>query len=408
MNIHRTRVPLAGRIALLLLCAWAIGGGPGATLASWCPSTAVQADDAQKLWVYVGTYTGKSKGIYFSELDMSSGELSAPVLAATTTSPSFLALHPNHRFLYAVNEVDRFAGMKSGSVSAFSIDPQTGALTLLNQQPSRGGGPAHLTVDRQGKNVLVANYGGGSVAVLPIGQDGRLGPATGFVQHTGSSINRSRQEAPHAHSVVLDSANRFAFVADLGLDKVLIYQYDAAQGMLAPNDPPFASVPPGSGPRHFAFHPSGRTAYVINELASTVTAFRYDASKGSLEPLQTISTLPADFTKTNSTAEIAVHPSGKFLYGSNRGHNSIAIFSIDPDTGMLTLIGHEPTQGKTPRNFAIDPTGAYLLAANQDSGTIVVFRIDPESGHLTAAGHTAAISMPVCVEMMPPLTTPAP
>jgi 6-phosphogluconolactonase len=401
MNIHRTRVSLAGRIVLLLLCAWAIGGGPGATLTSWCPSTAVQADDAQKLWVYVGTYTGKSKGIYFSELDLSSGELSAPVLAATTTSPSFLALHPNHRFLYAVNEVASFAGMKSGSVSAFSVDPQTGALTLLNQQPSRGGSPAHLTVDRQGKNVLVANYGGGSVAVLPIGQDGRLGPATGFVQHTGSSINRSRQEAPHAHSVVLDSANRFAFVADLGLDKVLIYQYDAAQGMLAPNDPPFASVPPGSGPRHFAFHPSGRTAYVINELTSTVTAFRYDAAKGSLEPLQTISTLPADFTKTNSTAEIAVHPSGKFLYGSNRGHNSIAIFAIDPDTGMLTLIGHEPTQGKTPRNFAIDPTGAYLLAANQDSGTVVVFRIDPESGHLTAAGHTAAISMPVCVEMMP-------
>jgi len=401
MSIHRTRVSLAGRIALLLLCAWAIGGGPGATLASWCPSTPVQADDAQKLWVYVGTYTGKSKGIYFSELDMSSGELSAPVLAATTTSPSFLALHPNHRFLYAVNEVDSFAGMKSGSVSAFSVDPQTGALTLLNQQPSRGGSPAHLTVDRQGKNVLVANYGGGSVAVLPIGQDGRLGPATGFVQHTGSSINRSRQEAPHAHSVVLDSANRFAFVADLGLDKVLIYQYDAAQGMLAPNDPPFASVPPGSGPRHFAFHPSGRTAYVINELASTVTAFRYDAAKGSLEPLQTISTLPADFTKTNSTAEIVVHPSGKFLYGSNRGHNSIAIFAIDPDTGMLTLIGHEPTQGKTPRNFAIDPAGAFLLAANQDSGTVVVFRIDPESGHLTAAGHTAAISMPVCVEMMP-------
>jgi 6-phosphogluconolactonase len=401
MSIHRTRVALAGRIALLLLGAWAISGGPGATLASWCPSPVVKADDAQKLWVYVGTYTGKSKGIYLSELDLSSGDLSAPVLAATTTNPSFLALHPNHRFLYAVNEVDRFAGMKSGSVSAFAIDPQTGALTLLNQQPSRGSGPAHLTVDRQGKNVLVANYGGGSVAVLPIGPDGSLGPATGFVQHTGSSINRSRQEAPHAHSVVLDSANRFAFVADLGLDKVLIYQYDAAQGLLTPNDPPFASVPPGSGPRHFAFHPSGRTAYVINELASTVIAFRYDAAKGSLEPLQTISTLPADFKKTNSTAEIVVHPSGKFLYGSNRGHNSIAIFAIDPDTGMLTLIGHELTQGKTPRNFAIDPTGAYLLAANQDSGTVVVFRIDPESGHLTATGHTAAISMPVCVEMMP-------
>jgi 6-phosphogluconolactonase len=392
MSIHRTRALLLGRIALLLLGAWAIAGGTGVTLKAQTP---------EKLWVYVGTNTGKSKGIYLSELDLRSGELSAPTLAATTVSPSFLALHPNRRFLYAVNEIDRFAGMPSGSVSAFAIDPQTGALTLLNQQPSKGGGPAHLAVDKQGKNVLVANYGGGSVAVLPIGEDGRLAPATGFEQHDGSSVNRSRQSAPHAHCVTLDAANRFAFVADLGLDEVLIYQFDAVQGLLTPNDPPFASVPPGSGPRHLAFHPNGRSAYVINELTSTVTTFRYDAAKGALEPLQTISTLPADFTKTNSTAEIVVHPSGKFLYGSNRGHNSIAIFAIDADTGQLTLIGHELTQGKTPRNFAVDPTGAFLLAANQDSGTIVVFRIDPETGRLTATGHTAEVSMPVCLEMMP-------
>jgi 6-phosphogluconolactonase len=397
MTIHRTRVPLVARIALLLLAAWAISGGGGATLALWCPSPVVKADDAQKLWAYVGT----SKGIYLGELDLRSGELTTPALVGKTANPSFLAIHPNRRFLYAVNEVASFAGMKSGSVSAFAIDPQTGALTLLNQQPSRGTEPAHLIVDRQGKNVLVANYGGGSVAVLPIDAEGRLGPATGFVQHTGSSVTQSRQAAPHAHAVILDSANRFAFVADLGLDKVLIYQFDAAQGTLAPNDPPFASVPPGSGPRHFAFHPNGRTAYVINELTSTVTTFRYDAAKGALEPLQTISTLPADFTKTNSTAEIVVHPSGKFLYGSNRGHDSIAIFAIDADTGQLTLIGHELTQGKTPRNFTVDPTGAYLLAANQGSGTIVVFRIDPESGRLTPTGHTANVSTPACVELMP-------
>jgi 6-phosphogluconolactonase len=387
MSDHRTQVRLVGRIALLL-CAWAIAGGTAVTLKAQTP---------EKLWVYVGTFTGKSKGIYLSELDLRSGELSAPTLAATTTSPSFLALHPNRRFLYSVNEIDNFARMKSGSVSAFAIDPQTGALTLLNQQPSRGAGPTHLAVDKQGKNVLVANYGGGSVAVLPIGEDGRLAPATGFEQHVSSNVKRP----PHAHCITLDAANRFAFVADLGLDKVLIYQYDAAQGLLAPNDPPFATVPPGSGPRHFTFHPNGRSAYVINELASTVTTFRYDAAKGALEPLQTISTLPADFTKTNSTAEIVVHPSGKFLYGSNRGHNSIAIFAIDADTGQLTPVGHEPTQGKTPRNFAVDPTGAFLLAANQDSGTIVVFRIDPETGRLTATGHTAEVSMPVCLEMMP-------
>jgi 6-phosphogluconolactonase len=248
--------------------------------------------------------------------------------------------------------------------------------------------------------VLVANYGGGSVSVLPIQSDGRLGPATGFVQHEGSSVNPRRQERPHAHSMNLDAANRFAFAADLGLDKVLVYRFDANRGTIVPNDPPAATVAPGSGPRHFAFHPRGRNAYVINEMTSTVTAFRYDAGRGRLTELHTISTLPQGFTGNNSTAEVQVHPSGRFLYGSNRGHDSIAIFSIDSDTGRLTQVGHQPTGGRTPRNFGIDPTGVYLLAANQESSTVTVFRIDPRTGRLTPTGQTVNVPVPVCVKMM--------
>jgi 6-phosphogluconolactonase len=394
MSIRSAHRSFLGRIALALLAAWAI-------LVLY-PLAPAAAQAPEKLRVYIGTYTGsRSKGIYLAELDLKSGQLTAQGLAATTTSPSYLALHPNRRFLYAVNEVDRFAGASGGSVSAFAIDAGTGMLTLLNQQASKGAAPTHLVVDRQGKNVLAANYTGGSVVVLPIDAEGRLGPATGFVQHTGMSVNRSRQTAPHAHGIALDAVGRFAYVADLGLDKVLIYRFDAAQGTIVPNDPPFASVPPGSGPRHLAFHPAGGFGYAINELTSTVTTFRHNADTGALEPLQTISTLPADYTRSNSTAEVVVHPSGKYLYGSNRGHNSIAIFAIDPNAGTLTPVGHEPTQGRTPRNFNIDPTGVYLLAANQDTNTVVVFRIDPATGRLTAVGAPVEFPTPVCVEFMP-------
>jgi 6-phosphogluconolactonase len=360
------------------------------------------AQAPEKLRVYVGTYTGaKSKGIYLAELEMKTGRLTLQGVAATTPNPSFLALHPNGRFLYAVNELDRFSGAAGGSVSGFAIDASTGMLTLLNQQASKGAWPTHLVVDRQGKNVLAANYGGGSVIVFPIDAEGRLGPATGFVKHVGKSVNRSRQEAPHAHGIALDAANRFAYVADLGVDKVLIYRFDAAQGTIVPSDPPAADVPPGSGPRHFAFHPGGGFGYVINELTSTVTTFRHHPDTGALDPLQTISTLPADYTRTNSTAEIAVHPSGKFLYGSNRGHNSIAIFAIDATTGLLTLVGHESTQGRTPRGFAIDPTGTYLLAGNQESNTVVVFRIDPATGRLAAVAGPTEVPTPVSFEFVP-------
>lgn len=359
------------------------------------------AEKMKKLLVYVGTDTGKSsKGIYAFDLDLESGAPTSVTLAAETVNPSFLAIHPSHRFLYAVNEIGKFSGMKSGAVTAFAVDPQTGKLTFLNQQPTKGSYPCHIIVDNHGRYVFVANYGGGSVAVLPIQADGRLGEATAFIQHEGKSVNPQRQEAPHPHSINLDAANRFAIVADLGLDKLLVYRFDLTKGTLHANDPPFASVAPGAGPRHFAFHPNGRFAYIINELNSTVTAFRYDAQSGTLTELQTVSTLPEGFEGSNTTAEVQVHPSGKFLYGSNRGHDSIVIFAIDPD-GRLRYVSHQPTQGKTPRNFGIDPTGTYLLAANQDSDNIVIFRIDKQTGKLQPTGYIVEVPTPICVKMMP-------
>ena len=356
------------------------------------------------LWVYVGTYTqGKtpSQGIYLLELDLASGSLTARGAGPNLPDPSFLAIHPSRKFLYAVNELSEFNGKKGGGVSALAIDPASGKLTLLNQQSSVGSGPCHLTVDRAGKNVLVANYGSGSVACLPIQADGTLGAASSFIQHEGKSADASRQERPHAHSINLDQANRFALVADLGLDQVRVYQFDAEKGTLTPNDPPFATVAPGSGPRHLAFHPGGRFAYVISEMANTVTAFDYDSARGTLTGIQTISTLPADFQGTSYTAEVQVHPSGKFVYGSNRGHDSIAIFVVDPATGKLAAAGHQSTLGKNPRNFALDPTGHYLLAENQDSDSIAVFRIDQETGGLTQVGQPVEVPMPVCIRMIP-------
>jgi 6-phosphogluconolactonase len=353
--------------------------------------------------VYFGTYTGeKSKGVYVSRLDLASGALTPPELAGETTSPSFLAVHPSQNFLYAVNEIGNFQGKESGSVTAFAIDRTTGRLTALNQQPSVGRGPAHLVVDKTGRNVLVANYGGGSVAVVPIGTDGTLKPPSAFIQHTGASVNPQRQKGPHAHSINVDPANRFAYAADLGLDKVLVYRFDADKGSLVANDPPFASVAPGAGPRHFTIHPNGRFAYVINEISVTVTAFRRDIDRGSLAELQTISTLPPGqaVEPSFSTADVQVHPSGRFLYGSNRGHDSIVVFAIDETSGRLTHVENRPTQGSTPRGFGIDPSGSYLLAANQRSDSVVVFRIDRQTGRLTPTGHTIDVGAPVCVKFV--------
>jgi 6-phosphogluconolactonase len=350
------------------------------------------------LRVYIGTYTGeKSKGIYLSQLDPATGALTPAEVAAEVKNPSFLAIHPGGKFVYSVNEVSDLNGKPTGAVSAFSVEPSDGKLKLLNQQSSQGAGPCHLVVDSAGKNVLVANYGSGSCAVLPLGSDGRVGEASSAIQHQGKSVNPGRQEGPHAHSINLDSANRFAFVADLGLDKVLIYRFDGANGKLMPNDPPSVSVAPGAGPRHFAFHPTGKFAWVINEIANSVTGFAYDSSGGVLKELQTIGTLPADFKGTSHTAEVVVHPSGKFLYGSNRGHDSLAIFAIDAATGKLTAAGHQSTRGKTPRNFAIDPGGRWLLAENQGSGTIVIFAVDSATGELRPTGHQLEVPSPVCV-----------
>lgn len=363
------------------------------------PETAIKTG---KLWVYVGTYTGRvSKGIYRFEMDLATGRLTDKALAGETANPSFLAIHPSQRFLYAVGELANFGGKKTGAVSAFAIDPKTGDLKLLNQQSSKGPGPCYLVTDRQGKHVLAANYGGGSVCVLPVGADGRLGEATAFIQHHGKGADPKRQEAPHAHSINLDAANRFAFVADLGLDKIMVYRFDGAKGTLTPNDPPAASVAPGAGPRHFAFHPDGHHAYVINEMKSTVTAFGYDPEHGVLKSLQSISTLPNGYSGNTTTAEVQVHPSGKFLYGSNRGHDSIAVFAIDPRSGELSFVAHQTHHIKTPRNFGIDPTGTYLVVANQDGNSLVVFRIDPKTGVLTPTGTEVEVPMPVCVKMMP-------
>jgi len=355
-----------------------------------------------RLWVYVGTYTGKnSKGIYLFELDLATGKLESKGLAGEAVNPSFLAIHPSRKFLYACSEVSNVGGKKTGAVAAFAVDPKTGKLTELNRESSGGAGPCHLVVDGAGRNVLVANYSGGSVAVLPIQDDGKLKPPSSVQQHEGKSVNPGRQEAPHAHSINLEPLGRFAFAADLGLDKVLVYKFDSAAGKLEPNTTPFAQVAPGAGPRHFAFHPTGRWAYVINEMLCTVTAFDYDSEKGVLKESQTITTLPHEVKEGYSTAEVVAHPSGKFLYGSNRGHDSIAIFRVDPQTGRLSAAGHEPTQGKTPRNFNIDPTGRFLLAANQNSDTVVVFRIDPETGALRPTGQAFEVPSPVCVRFMP-------
>ncbi len=357
------------------------------------------------VYVFIGTYTAprsESQGIYLYRFDPETGRLTPQGLAGEAKNPSFLAVHPSGRFLYAVNEVADFAGQKTGAVSAFAIDWPGGKLSLLNQQPSGGDAPCHIIIDAAGKHALVANYSGGSIEVLPIGADGKLGEPGTLIRHKDPEPG-AKPKRSHCHSINLDAAQRFAFVADLGLDRVFFYRFEAATGKLTSNDPAAVALAGKAGPRHFAWHPLGRFAYVINELNSTVTAFSYDAGQGSLRETQTLSTLPEGFAGTNDCAEMQVHPSGKFLYGSNRGHDSIAIFEIDQATGRLKALGYESTQGKTPRNFAIDPTGQYLLAANQDSNTIVVFRIDGQTGLLKATGQKIDVPAPVCVRFVSPM-----
>lgn len=364
----------------------------------------VRPVEAGSYWVYIGTYTdAQSKGIYRFSFDPATGAASTPELAIETPSPSFLAVHPSGKFLYAVNEVAEFNGQPTGSVSAYAVDPRTGALTFLNSAASGGSGPCHLNVDATGRAVLVANYGGGSVAALPIGPDGKLGAATAVCQHHGASVNKGRQSEPHAHSINLDAANQFAVAADLGTDELVVYRFDSVSRTLEPQMPATLAIAPGSGPRHFSFHPDGKHAYVINELANTVTALTYQPDSGRLEAQQTIGTLPEGFKGESYTAEIRVHPSGKFLYGSNRGHDSLALFTIEPGTGKLTASGHIPSGGKTPRNFAIDPTGQFLFAANQETGNVVLMAIDPGTGKRRdgVTETSIAVPKPVCVRFVP-------
>jgi 6-phosphogluconolactonase len=364
--------------------------------------------------VYVGTYTNangagaKSKGIYLFRLQPAGDEVSQNItlvplgLAAETTNPSFLELDPTRRLLFAVNETGEFQGKPTGGVSAFSIDSASGKLTLLNQRSSMGKDPCHLLLDRTGRNLLVANYSSGTVAVLPVQADGKLGDATDVIQHVGKSVHPDRQREPHAHGVTHDPANRLVFVCDLGLDKVMIYRFDPEKGKLTPHDPPFAALKPGAGPRHMVFGRDGRFAYVINELNSTVTVFAYNPSNGALKELQTVSTLPGHWEGANTTAEIGIHPSGKFLYASNRGHNSVVLFTIDTGKGTLTWVEEQGTGGATPRHFGIEPSGKHLVIANQGSNTLLVSRIDAGNGRLKPSGIFAEAPTPVCVKFLPP------
>lgn len=370
-----------------------------------CDNARAAADKGvgtDQLLVYVGTYTRRgSKGIYIYRLDQTAGTLTPVGTASGVKNPSFLAVDPDRHYLYAVSESTQFDGKPTGAVASFAIAPQTGQLTRINEQSSGGAGPCYVETDHAGKHVLAANYGSGSVVVLPILAAGGLGPATAFVQHHGASVH-PRQKGPHAHAIYADAHDRFVLVPDLGLDKLMIYRYDAQAGTLIPNPAmPAAELTPGSGPRHFAFHPNGKFGYVINELASTITAFRYDSDQGMLATLQTVSTLPANFDGKNTTAEIVVSADGRFVYGSNRGDDSIAVFAVDAETGKLKFVSRHKTEGRAPRNFAIDPTGRFLLAANQDSDNIVVFKIDPTTGMLTPTGHELQVPMPVCVLFVP-------
>ncbi|MCZ7644432.1 MAG: lactonase family protein [Planctomycetota bacterium] len=349
--------------------------------------------------VYIGTYTGGgSKGIYAARYDSETGALNDLRLAAETQNPTFLALHPRGKHLYAVGEVGNWEGEKTGTLAAFEIGSE-GSLRFLNRQVTKGPGTCHVSVDRSGRCVAASNYSGGSVALFPIQSDGSLGGASGFSQHEGSGPHPKRQQRAFAHSSTFDPTNKFVFTCDLGIDKVLSYRVDPGEGTLEPNEPPFARLHPGAGPRHMAFHPDGRFAYVINELDCTLTVFGYDAEFGALTELQTVAALPAgtEVTDKDTCADIHVHPNGRFVYGSNRGHDSIVVYAIDSATGKLAHVMHESTKGQCPRNFALDPDGQFLLAANQNSDSIVSFRLDDDGARLTPAGKVTQVAKPVCI-----------
>jgi 6-phosphogluconolactonase len=362
-------------------------------LAALALSTALSAA-APEYFVFVGTYTGpESKGIYGFKFKPADGSLAPLGLLAETSNPSWVSVHPNGRFLYAANENEK------GTVTAFAIDPASGKLTALNTVSSHGAGPCHLSFDRTGKFLFAANYDGGSIAVLPILPDGRLGEATAAVQHHGSGFDKERQAGPHAHFIAASADNRFVYVADLGLDEILSYKFDAAKGTLTPNTPPFYKGHPGAGPRHIAFSPNGKAAYLFNEMGSSVVALDYNGSKGTFKEEQVLSSLPADFKGENSGAEILVDASGKFVYASNRGHESIAVFAVRKRG--LQLVQNASTLGKEPRHFAFDPTGAYMLVENQKSNSIAVFHVDPKTGLLRPNTKMVSVPTPICIAFLP-------
>ncbi|MFA6186907.1 MAG: lactonase family protein [Phycisphaerae bacterium] len=358
----------------------------------------ISTASAKSFHLYVGTYTeGKNtgKGIYRSTLDLETGQLSDAVLAAEADNPSFLQIHPSRRFLYSISESNG-----TGYVNSFAVNRKTGELKYLNHQQSNGINPCHLSISHTGKNLFVANYTSGSISDISIRANGKLAEPLCFFQYEGFSVNPNRQQSPHAHSINSSPDGRFIFAADLGTDKIMIYKSNPKTGSISPNNPPFVKLKPGAGPRHFTFHPSGKFAYVINELDSTITAFSYNSQSGNLTEIQIIKTIPEDYNGSNYPAEICVHPNGKFLYGSNRGHDSIAAYKINAGTGKLTFIEYEIADIKTPRNFCIDPTGTFCLVANQDSNSIVVFRINVKTGTLEPTGCKISIPKPACVRFL--------
>ena len=357
------------------------------------------SDTSKNPFVFIGTYTEKegsqSKGIYVYRMDVSSGKLSFVWEAKGILNPSYLEIHPGRRLFYAVNEVQSFGGQDGGGVTGFSIDPTSGTLDLLNAYSSQGKDPCYISIEQTGRFALVANYSGGNAAMLPIQPDGQLGPASDVVQHSGASVNPDRQTAPFVHSIVPDPTNRFAMVADLGADKLVIYEMDLEKGKLRRHAE--VKVKPGAGPRHTIFHPNGKYLYLINELNSTLIAYRYNSAEGSLEELQTISTLPRGFEGENLCADLHIY--GKYLYGSNRKHDTIAWYLIDEDTGQLTYQGEVPSGGKEPRGFAIDPTGNFLLAAHERSDNVAIFQLDPATGKPLQTEQELKVSFPVCVKV---------
>jgi 6-phosphogluconolactonase len=372
--------------------------GGGAAVGAVALRDHAWAQRPREMTLFIGTYTSStSEGIYTYRMNSVTGQLTK-FTSIKSENPSFLTLDRSKRFLYAVNELPEFEGKPGGAVSAYAVDG-TGTLKFLNQQPSMGADPCHLTVDRKRTSLLVANYTGGNVALLPILKNGTLGPASDVKQHEGSGP-KEQQKGPHAHCIILDSLERHAIAADLGSDRVLVYRFDPATRKLHPGRQPWIGLQAGAGPRHLTLHPNGRYVYVINELNSTIVTVKYNPATGMPTVHDIVPTLPGDFSGTSYCADIHVSSSGRFLYGSNRGHNSIVVCTIDPRTGKPAPIEHVSTEGNWPRNFVIDPTGRFLLVANQGSDNVVVFRIDPRTGLLKPSGQTAQVPMPVCLKFL--------